>query len=247
MSWQKFDLLFRVLSPLHIGYLPNKAGTVIARTRYYVPGKNIWGALTARLTGKLLQNPAPADYLNVGSWLKDNFRFSYFYLFDGEKIFLPQYNEKGGLYFGDLSLQKFQQRFISSRISTKISKEGGAEDKTLHEIEFINNQYVADNDELESIYLVGSVFFQKDAKFNNSFQIESKDAVLSLNGFNLFEVLTLGGELNYGFGKVAQTKSIGGLTLVPENSYENSEVEIRLEDESPIIGHLQYNFTDTIE
>ena len=222
MNWQKLDIFFRVLTPLHIGYLPNKAGTVIAGTRYYVPGKNIWGALTARLTGKLFQNPTPTDYLKVGSWIKDNFRFSYLFLSDGKELFLPKYKD-GGLSFGELPLQEFQNRFISCRISTKLSEKGGAEDKTLHEIEFINNQCMADDDELRSVYLVGSVFFQKNAKFNNGSHVKSENSVLSLNGFNLFEVLTLGGELNYGFGRVAQTKSIGKPTLDFANSCKNSE------------------------
>ena len=136
MSWQKLDVIFRILSPLHIGYLPNRPGTVIARTRYYVPGKNLWGAFTANLVPKLFQKPMPKDYLEVGEWISDNLRFTYFYLSDGGKNqYCPQFTTEKGLKYGDLSLQKFQKRFIGSRISTKISDKGTAEDKKLHEIE----------------------------------------------------------------------------------------------------------------
>ena len=47
MAWQKYDLAFQLLAPLHIGY--RKVGNLM-QSRGYVPGKNLWAALTARLT-----------------------------------------------------------------------------------------------------------------------------------------------------------------------------------------------------
>lgn len=238
MSWQKLDVIFKIFSPLHIGYLPNRLGTVIARTRYYVPGKNLWGAVTANLAPKLCQKPTPKDYLEVGEWINENFRFTYFYLSDGGKNqYYPQFTTEKGLQYGDLSLQEFQKRFIGSRISTEISDKGTAKDKKLHEIEFINCNYNHDG-KIKPIYLEGSVFYITNAEFRNEHQIRYKSEALSLNGIDLFGTLTLGGELNYGFGRVEKAK-------INETSealnVENSKIKISIEKDKHIRGHLKYD------
>lgn len=238
MSWQKLDVIFRILSPLHIGYLPNRPGTVIARTRYYVPGKNLWGTVTANLVPKLFQKPTPENYLEVGEWISDNLRFTYFYLSDGGKNqYCPQFTSENGLQYGDLPLQKFQKRFIGSRISTKISDKGTAEEKRLHEIEFINCNY-NHNGEIKPLYLEGSVFYNTTAQFRSEYQIRYKSETLSLNRIDLFETLTLGGEFNYGFGRVEKAK-------INETSealnVENSKIKISIEKDEYIRGHLKYD------
>jgi len=238
MNWQKLDVIFKILSPLHIGYLPNKPGTVIAGTRYYVPGKNLWGAATANLTPKLFQEPTPENYLEVGEWISDNLRFTYFYLSDGGKNqYCPQFTTEKGLQYGGLSLQEFQKRFIGSRISTKISDKGTAEDKRLHEIEFINCNGKHDG-EIKPLYLEGSVFYNTNAQFCSEYQIRYKSEILSLNGIALFETLTLGGELNYGCGRVEKAKI--NETSEALNA-ENSKIKISIEKDGYIQGHLKYD------
>ncbi len=238
MSWQELDMIFKILSPLHIGYLPNRPGTVIARTRYYIPGKNLWGAATANLTPKLFQEPTPENYLEVGEWISDNLRFTYFYLSDGGKNqCCPQFTIEKGLQYSGLSLQEFQKRFIGSRISTKISDKGTAEDKRLHEIEFINCNDNHDG-EIKPLYLEGSVFYNTNAQFNKKYQIRYKSETLSLNGIDLFETLTLGGELNYGFGRVQKTKII---ETREDLDVENGKIKISIEKDGYIQGHLKYD------
>jgi len=234
MSWERIDIVFKILSPLHIGFLLNRPGTVIARTRYYVPGKNFWGAVTAHLTKKFYQSPTPKDYFNTGEWFKKNFCFSYFYLSDGKKIFLPEYKEDEGLSLGGVSLQEFEQRVIHSRISTQISQKGAAEDDKLHEIEYINNLYENDKESVKPLYLVGAVFYKEGAIFNNSHRVESEDKALRIKGIDLFEELNLGGELNYGFGRVEQVYDI-------DKKLGIDEPVIVLENKKPIVGHLIYN------
>ena len=77
--WKRFDVVFALNSPLHIGYLPFTKGLVISPTRYYVPGRNFWGAVTKRLTESLYNDPTK-EYKKIGKQIKENFRFSYFYL-----------------------------------------------------------------------------------------------------------------------------------------------------------------------
>ncbi len=234
MSWERIDIVFKILSPLHVGFLPNRPGTVIARTRYYVPGKNLWGAVTAHLTKKLYKSPTPEDYFNTGEWVKRNFCFSYLYLSNGKKIFMPEYKEDEGLSFEGLSVQEFEQRFIHSRISTQISQKGAAEDDKLHEIEYMNNLYKDDKENVKPLYLVGVVFYKEGAAFNNDHGVESKDKTLKIRGINLFEELSLGGELNYGFGRVEQAYDI-------DKKLDIDETVIVLENKKAIIGHLTYN------
>ena len=45
MAWRAYKIVLRLRSPLHIGR--GKVGN-LQRTRPYVAGRNLWGALTAR-------------------------------------------------------------------------------------------------------------------------------------------------------------------------------------------------------
>ena len=90
-GWEKINVVFKLKSPLHIGYIPFK-GSVISPTRYYVPGRNFWGAITKRITEYLYKNPKTEDYKETGKQVIENFRFSYFYLYDGFVIFFCQFH-----------------------------------------------------------------------------------------------------------------------------------------------------------
>lgn len=127
MTWQKYTLLFRLLAPLHIGW--RKAGNLM-QTRRYVPGKNVWAALTARLTrtaGRGADGPA---YGEIGQQVQDHFRFTYLY---------------PSLYTGDRyqthhpwSDDEFDYRFLDSYASTALDYEHhSAAEGLLHETEFI--------------------------------------------------------------------------------------------------------------
>lgn len=59
----QWDITLQLLSPLQIG-----AGTLgmVERTELFIPGRVIWGALTATLVQRALINPSYDDYLRVG-------------------------------------------------------------------------------------------------------------------------------------------------------------------------------------
>ena len=67
--WNVYKIIFRLLSPLHIGY---KKMENIQYTRRYVPAKTIWGALTVAIA-KTQEN---RDYKEIWERIKKNFRFS---------------------------------------------------------------------------------------------------------------------------------------------------------------------------
>ncbi|MBW2065301.1 MAG: hypothetical protein JRJ03_10265 [Deltaproteobacteria bacterium] len=198
-----FPIVFELQSPLHIGYLPNRPGTVLAPTRYYVPKKNLWGAVTSALTPKLHTNPSPEHYRRIGEEIKDAISFSYFYLSDGKEIFIPQYRDEG-LFWGNLSASEFERKFIHSRVSTKISSRGSAEDGTLHEIEYILNQIIGEDGEFLPVFLVGSINIREGASVDGKL-INEKN--IQLDDIPIFDDLAVGGERNYGFGRMKRIDS----------------------------------------
>ena len=238
--WNKIDVVFTLKNPLHIGYLPFK-GTVISPTRYYIPGRNFWGAITKRATELLYNNPSK-EYKVVGKQIKDNFRFSYFYLYDDKTVFIPKY-EEGGLNFGGkLDKFQFEHRFIGSRVSTAIdSNTRTAKDGNLHEIEFINNKFVDEKGNVKNTKIAGCIWIKKGAKLDG--------INIELNN-GLIDELTLGGEQGYGFGLV-KLESISNNGTFPIKCEENSNGEIEITNTEPILSHLKYdkniNFKGEIE
>lgn len=193
MTWQRLPLCFELLSPLHIGFLPNQPGTVVARTRCYVPGKNLWGAVTASITPRLHPHPTAGNYREVGELIREQIVFSYFYLSDGVQLFTPDYTENG-LVWGNLTDRAFRARFIGSRVSTAIGKAGGAEDASLHEIEFVRHRIGSPGASSQKVLLMGVVWVREDASIDH--QMPHLEDVLREGD------LVLGGERNYGFGRL---------------------------------------------
>ncbi len=238
--WKRLDIIFALKSPIHIGYLPFK-GSVISPTRYYIPGKNFWGAITKRTTEYVYKNPT-REYQEVGRQIKESFKFSYFYLYDGETILIPKYDESG-LIFGDqkqLNKFQFENRFIGSRVLTAIdSASGKAKDESLHEIEFIKDKFV-DNESgaIKNTKIIGSIWVKEGFKLNN-YEIIAENGIF-INEFNLLEELTLGGEQGYGFGTI-NLESILKNKRFPIDDIIDNEIKITANNEKPIISHLKYD------
>ena len=138
MTWQVFEIVFLLKSPLHIGY--RQIG-MLAKTRYYVPGRNMWAAVTARLAQMRPCTDLP-NYQGVGEWLKKYAKFSYFYLAvdreGSQENYLPRYTDDG-LKWGASPQDQFERRFITSFTATAIEHSSRtAEDESLHEIELVS-------------------------------------------------------------------------------------------------------------
>src|SRR5712692_8407277 len=72
MTWVTYQVTFRLLSPMHIGW--RKLGN-LQQTRPYVTGRSLWGALTARITREL----GSSDYEKIGKQADQQLAFTYFY------------------------------------------------------------------------------------------------------------------------------------------------------------------------
>ena len=105
MNWKCFELMLKVKSPIHIGY--GARFGIIERTRYYIPGKTIWGAVVARLAQEF-----NGHFEEFKNFVRENLKFSYFYIEDEGQILFPNYSEDG-LKFGNLSLEEFESKYIS--------------------------------------------------------------------------------------------------------------------------------------
>ena len=196
MSWQKFHVVYELHSPLHIGY--HKVGNV-QRTRYYIPARNLWGAVTEALTrqGFSTHGVSSGNYQQVGEWVKKHCAFGYWFVYENSKLLTPCYC-KDGLKYGNLSVSEFERRYLDSHVTTALDpKTNSAQYGSLHEVEFIA-PYSRNGARTQ---VSGSVFLDDEAK-----------TILSENGWrNWLSNLQVGGERRYGFGtlRLVEMKSEG--------------------------------------
>jgi len=182
MAWNAYRVLFRVLSPIHIGF--ERIGN-LQRTRPYVPGRNLWAAVAARmvLTG------ISVSYTEARAEIDKHLCFGYLFptLVD-RTIFMPFY-ENGTVLFGPsatLSKQEFEYRFLGSTAHTALRLENrGAEEGSLHEVECILPRARPDG---EPVYLTGALFVRRQSDNSN---LEA-----------LMGDLQVGGERTYGMGRI---------------------------------------------
>ncbi len=234
--WENIKVVFYLKSPLHIGYRPFN-GSVVSPTRYYVLGRSLWGAITKGVTEYLYgENPGADDYKGIGEQIRNNFRFSYFYLYDGKTIYFPNYTDNG-IKYGDeekITKSEFEDRFVGSRISTAIDgNTGTAEDESLHEIEYINNKFKDENEKLNDVMLDGHIWIREGTKIEGR-DIKITDNGIFIDNFNIIQELILGGESKYGFGHV---KFFSCYAYSECKDHEKVEMNF----DKPLIAHLIYN------
>lgn len=192
MAWQLYRVTYELQSPLHIGY--HKISNV-QRTRYYVPARNIWGAVTERLTrsGFTVSGVPEGDYVKIGKWVKTHCLFSYLFL-EGDELLFPRY-ATDGVRYGSLKQSEFERRYLSAHVTTALdATTTSAEVGSLHEIEILTT-YVENGG--RHARLMGWVFLDGTAF-----------AVLGEEGkwrqwLGEFQV---GGERRYGFGRFRMTQ-----------------------------------------
>ena len=173
MAWTAYHITWRLLAPMHIGW--RKLGNM-QQTRPYVTGRNLWGAFTARLTRDL----DTGDYKRMGEQVDNTIAFTYFY---------PSTNENtvpvwpwSQLEHENLS-EEFAWLFLGSYASTALENGRSAEERSLHETEFI----APSTRDGQPVYVVGYVFEREGCPFDWQKTIHRIQA---------------GGERSYGWGRV---------------------------------------------
>jgi len=207
MTWNCYSTIFKTESPVHIGY---KQIGILKTTRYYITGRAMWGAITANLTRALFNHPALEDYQAVGNFVRGNIRTTYFYPaikkneavsenwseyeVNDYLVFLPKYT-KEGINFGNKSKEWFEQRFVGSFVSTALeSQTRTAEEGSLD----VSNAKVKDVKK-KKVYEVNISEENDDLKIT----FKNKDAeTYAFLKKDVLNMLFVGGERNYGFGKI---------------------------------------------
>lgn len=227
MTWQLFRLTFELCSPLHIGY--HKVGNV-QRTRYYVPARNLWGAVTERLarSGFIAPNAPEGNYREIGKWVQEHCAFNYFFLCDENQLFTPRFTEKG-LQYGELTTEKFERRYLGAHVTTALdSATTSASQGSLHEVEFISS-HPLNGKVFSSLCLQGWVFLDETA----SQFIGTEDKWKKWLG-----TLQIGGERRYGFGqlKLVEMKLDGQLCGLKAQC-DGDRPQVRLKTSQALLAH----------
>ena len=222
MNFVHYRIILRLLSPLHIG---KRKYRNLMETREYVPGRTLWGALTARITRDCLSG-ASGMYRIVGDKLTERLRFGYLWpSLDGQTPYFPWKHDDFDYLF------KFGYMGQPIQADKKATEEG-----QLHESEFIAPT-TRDN---RKVYLVGDLWIKSDILVNES------EGVVHLEGRSVplrkvFSNLQLGGEKGYGWGRVKYEKleptngekAIGDVDF----SYENGEVLLEFRKDQHLTAH----------
>lgn len=202
--WELYRVVLRLHSPLHVGYL--KVGPLM-RTRPYVLGKTIWGAVTAALA----LHQFAGDFEKAREETKRILAFSYFYpALEPKSPLWPCYT-RDGLCYGEhqISAAEFERRLISVYGSTALDYScNAAAVGSLHEVEFISPY---DLREARPVYLVGYIFVRQ--KNNCDWR-----AVLN--------EIRLGGERKSGWGRVTLAED-------PTRSEQLFDIPVDLKKERP--------------
>lgn len=215
MSWYVWSWKFRLESPLHVGF--HKVMHLF-RTRLYVPGRVLWGAVTAKLTPILGLN----DYTMVGDVIKNSICFGYLFPYFNDKIYLPEFTERG-ICWGSSKKEEVEQQILSVTASTAVeSSTLAAEEATLHEIEFISPYQIPCG---APVYLKGILWVREYSR--NGIQVvideDNKEIFFESASGNaglfsqIVDRLQIGGERRYGFGLIKHVK--GSLYRLSDGSF----------------------------
>ncbi len=184
MAWQMYTATYELRSPLHIGY--HKVGNV-QRTRYYIPARNLWGAVTEVLTrrGFATADAPQGNYQKIGKWVKTHCAFGYWFIQEDSKLLCPHY-EGNQLRYGSYTAAGFERRYLDAHVTTALdAATTSAQQGSLHEVEFIA-PYDRDG---EQTCVGGWVMLDETAQ-------------KALDWCAWLSALQIGGERRYGFGQL---------------------------------------------
>lgn len=235
MTWEQHRIIFRLRSPLHVGY--RKVGNLM-QTRHYVHGKILWAALTARLTRDHDNGADGRAYVKIGKDVNDCFRFGYLWPAIPCSDMVENWDDVETLFPSDWKgadlecLEKlfphpkvlakdkppFDYLFLDSYASTSSSPHNrGALEGSLHDTEFIAPHT---RDGGPQVYLAGSLWVVAGELPEKLERWEDK-----LND------LRFGGEGSYGWGRVQ---------MISNDSDRNGSIDpVNISWSGPIPAHVE--------
>lgn len=223
MAWNCYEVVFRLRTPAHIG-----RGSVgnVQRTRPYITGRVLWGALTMRLTRDLAgqqRKVAKAQaYRDIGEQVHQQLTYTYFY----------SATMNGGSYqvaWPWENPSRFRYRFLSSYNSTALSyPQQSAAIGMLHEVEFLAPHTI---DTGEPVFFVGYIFASGGC---------------TLPWQAACQRLQVGGERGYGWGDLALIRcqpADGDTRLFEQVRFDgrNERPVLQIEAGQPLLAHTLAN------
>ncbi len=201
MTWTHYRLVFRLESPLHIGW--RKTGNLM-QTRGYVPGKVLWAALTVRLVEAFLGKANDSRvYRQVGETLTKCFRFGYLWPAAGtwnEHRWDPPTRPH---FPWDPGPEPWDYLYLNGAARTALEPiEHIAAEGMLHQIEYIA-PYTREG---KPVYLVGDLWVREEVQACCE-TAKAKDPNNALCGNiaskwqQALSILQIGGERGYGWGR----------------------------------------------
>jgi len=199
MVWTQYTVIYELRSPLHIGY--HKVGNV-QRTRYYIPARNLWGAVTETLTrrGFSTNGVTEGNYQQIGAWVKEHCAFGYWFIQENGKWLYPRH-DGNCLKYGHLTTTDFELRYLDAHVTTALDPSTtSAEEGSLHEVEFISpyNPVKPDKTEAAKPTRIGGWVFLDD----NAMPLLGEESKWR----TWLGDLQIGGERRYGFGMLRLLK-----------------------------------------
>lgn len=154
-EWTCFEVDLRAMSPIHIGW--HKLG-LVERTRYYITGRSVWGALVAGLARRLKPHGEPPSmYRECETTVCSDLRHTYFFPVRGGVVYRPRY-AAGGLCYADKPARWLEKQLVRSQTSTALEASTlTAQDQALHESEFLSPFWP----ESDHVHFRGYVFLRR--------------------------------------------------------------------------------------
>lgn len=250
MTWKAYRLVYRAMSPVHIGW--HTLG-YIKLTRHYIPGKSMWGAMTANLT-RTYGIRGVNDYAVFGDLLKTDILASYFFpAIDADNPLLPHYTDLGIIYGatcrGKYAKEEFERLFIGSFGQTAIMPQSNtAEDESLHESEYISPG-IKENGEYKPVLFVGYLFIKEGASLNGK-KIGWDEGEILL--YPAIREIFIGGDIKYGWGQLKLLNSPGeegSQSKIFGCEFQTNGLLPRFDilADSPLPGHLAIDFDSAVK
>lgn len=238
MAWTAYKVVLRLRSPMHIG--KGKVGN-LQRTRPYVAGRSLWGALTAHLTREEDGDgrPDPEEYPKMGQLVHTELAFTYLFPTTdplGCEPLFPHLDARGNWGYGQdgggapsLDASTFRYRFLSTYASTALDYTAySAEEASLHEVECLT-PYTRDG---IPVFLTGYLFQRGSS---------------ALDWQRALRRLQIGGERGYGWGQVevkalTETRErdmpLFGTDHVARLDVSPNHVILELANDQPVLAHV---------
>ncbi len=230
MAWTLYTAIYELRSPLHIGY--HKVGN-LQRTRYYIPARNLWGAVTEALTrrGFSTTDAPQGDYQKIGKWVKEHCAFGYWFVQENGTPLFPHY-EGNDLKYGSLTAAEFERRYLDAHVTTALdAATTSAQAGSLHEVEFIAPYHPVKPGKQEAALptTIGGWVFLDEVTQPLLGEESQWRAWL--------ETLQVGGERRYGFGQLRLVKNSWQANGNPFLILDQARPIVRLEAGQALPAH----------